>query len=220
MKSIAKMIDHSLLSPEASEADIIKLCEEAAEHRFHSVCVAPSFIDTARRALFESHLKISTVIGFPLGSTLSRVKIYEAIESAMSGAVELDIVMNIGLAKSGKWQAVEKEIADIVTATPGVVHKIILETCLLTDDEKKKACSAVMASGAEYIKTSTGFASAGAVPADVALIKSITKNRMGIKAAGGIKSLKELKSLVKAGATRIGTSAGVEIMRELSASGQ
>jgi len=219
MKNIARIIDHSLLRPDAAEADIIKLCDEAGEHGFNAVCVPPSFIGIARQALFETHVKISTVIGFPLGNTLSRVKIYEAIESVMSGADELDIVMNISQAKSGNWQVVEKEIADIVTATPAVVHKIILETCYLTDDEKKKACSVVMASGAEYIKTSTGFGTAGARIEDIELIKAITKNQLGIKAAGGIKSLKDVTACVNAGATRIGTSAGVDIMRELAASG-
>lgn len=215
MISIAKLIDHSLLRPDATGPQIIKLCEEAGKHGFYSVCIHPSHIKTAREALFKTHVKISAVIGFPLGMTLPQVKIYEAIESVIIGADELDIVINIGNIKSGAWNAVEREAADIVTATPDVVHKIIIETCYLTDDEKKRVCSIIMNSGAAYIKTSTGFGTAGATVKDVELIKSITKNKVSIKAAGGIKKLADVRALVNAGAVRIGTSSGVEIMREI-----
>jgi deoxyribose-phosphate aldolase len=215
MLNIAKLIDHSLLRPDVTEADVLKLCEEAGKYNFHSVCVHPYFVKTAREALFRTHVKVATVIGFPLGMTFPQVKIYEAMEAVLNGAEELDIVMNIGLAKSDKWDLVEKEISDIITVTSGVIHKIIIETCYLTDDEKKRACSVIMNAGAEFVKTSTGFGTTGATVEDVKLIKSVTKGKIGIKASGGIKTLKELRMFVDAGATRIGTSSGVKIMKEL-----
>ncbi|MDH4029017.1 MAG: deoxyribose-phosphate aldolase, partial [Nitrospirota bacterium] len=191
-------------------------CEEAGEHGFHSICVHPFFVRTAGRALFRTHVKISAVVGFPFGMNQPEVKIYEAIGAVINGADELDIVMNIGLARSNDWAGVEKEIADIVTATRGAAHKIIIEACYLTDDEKIKACAAVMNAGAEFIKTSTGFGPSGALISDVELIRSVTKGRAGIKAAGNIRTLSDIKAFVKAGATRIGTSSGVEIMKELT----
>lgn len=217
---IAKHIDHSLLKPDATDSDIAQLCREAGEYGFYSVCIHPSFLNMAREALFKTPVKLVSVIGFPLGMTLSRVKIHEAMEAVLNGADELDIVMNIGLAKSGNWEAVEKEIADIVTATGGAGHKIIIETCYLTDDEKAKACTAVMNSGAAFIKTSTGFGPTGATVEDVKLIKSLTRDKIGIKAAGGITTIKEVKALLDAGAVRIGTSAGVSIMKEANAEGR
>ncbi len=220
MIDIAKHIDHSLLKPDSTDADIMRLCEEAGEYGFHSVCIHPSFLATARKALFKTHVKLASVIGFPMGMTLPRVKIYEAMEAVHNGANELDIVMNIGLAKSGNWEAVEKEIADIVTATGETTHKIIVETCYLTDDEKKNACSAVVNSGAAFIKTSTGFGAGGATIKDVKLMKSLTANAIGIKAAGGITALKEVRAFLDAGAVRIGTSAGVSIMKEINAERQ
>jgi deoxyribose-phosphate aldolase len=210
----AKILDYSLLRPDSKEADIIKLCEESAAHEFHSVCIHPAFINTARVALFRTHVKVCTVIGFPLGMTLPRVKTYEAIEAQLSGADELDIVSNTGLIKSGDWDAVENEIDGIIAATPGAVHKVIIEACYLTDDEKKRACLAVMRSGAEFIKTSTGFGTGGAEINDVKLIKSVTGGKIGIKASGGINTLNDVLAFIKAGATRIGTSSGVEIMKE------
>ncbi len=214
-RNIAKLIDHSLLRPDATEADIVRLCEEAGEYGFFSVCMHPSFLETARDVLFKTHVKTAAVIGFPLGMSLSRVKIYEAMESVIKGADELDIVINIGMAKSGDWQGMEREITDIVTATPEAVHKVIIEACYLTDDEKRKACAAIINAGAKFIKTSTGFGPSGAVVRDVELIRSVTKGKVGIKAAGGIKTLKEVTAFIEAGATRIGTSSGVEIMKEL-----
>lgn len=212
--NMAGLIDHSLLQPEATEADVVKLCEEAKRYGFFSVCVYPSYIKMAKEFLSGSKVRISTVIGFPSGMTSSGAKIYEALEAVILGADELDIVMNIGTAKSGRWNTVEQEITDILTATPGSVHKIIIETCYLTEDEKKKATSMVTETGAEFVKTSTGFGTAGATVQDVKLIKSITKGKTGIKAAGGIKTVKDIRAFIEAGATRIGTSAGVEIMKE------
>ncbi|MBI5664087.1 MAG: deoxyribose-phosphate aldolase [Nitrospirae bacterium] len=214
MVNIPKLIDHSLLKPDATVADILRLCDEARRYGFFAVCVHPYYTGIAKEALFKTHVKIATVIGFPHGMTFTGVKIYEAIQAVLNGADELDIVINTGLAKSGDWGAVQKEISDIVTATPEALHKIIIETYYLTDDEKKKACEAAITAGAEYIKTSTGFAPSGADIRDVILIKSLTKGKVGIKAAGGIKTLAQAKAFIDAGATRIGTSSGVSIMKE------
>ena len=213
-KHIAGLIDHTLLRPDATDSDIMLLCEEAVEHGFYSVCVHPSFVKQCRQILSASTVKISAVIGFPLGAHTSRVKQYEALEAVFSGADELDIVMNAGFVKSNHWEAAEKELSDIVTITPGVLHKIIIETCNLTDDEKRKASMMVMKTGAEFIKTSTGFGAGGAEVKDVELIKSATKGKIGIKAAGGIKTFHQVLEFVNAGATRIGTSSGIAIMKE------
>jgi deoxyribose-phosphate aldolase len=213
-KNIARLIDHTLLSPNASDNEIMVLCEEAVEHGFFSVCVHPSFVRKSRQILSVSKVKISTVIGFPLGANTSNVKQYEALEAVFSGADELDVVMNTGFVKSNNWEAVEREVSDIVTITPGIIHKIIIETCYLTDDEKKKAALMVMETGAEFIKTSTGFRAGGAEVNDVELIKSATKGKIGIKAAGGIRTLHQVRKFINAGATRIGTSSGVAIMKE------
>jgi deoxyribose-phosphate aldolase len=214
--NINNLIDHTLLRPDASELDIENLCSNAEKYGFYAVCIHPAFIRKARQTLSQSHVKISTVIGFPTGMTLSRVKIYEALEAVLNGADELDIVVNIGFIKSGKWNSVAEEISDILTATPGAVHKIIIETCYLSDAEKRKVSEIAMDRGAEFIKTSTGFGPAGASVKDVKLIRSVTKGRIGIKAAGGVRTLKDAMALIDAGATRIGTSSGVEIMKEAS----
>jgi deoxyribose-phosphate aldolase len=212
--NIARLIDHTLLRPDATEEDIKKLCDEARRYGFFSVCVQPSFLMTAGEALAGTGIMLSTVIGFPLGTTLSRVKIYEAMEAVFEGADELDIVMNQGLARAGKWDDAGREISDIITATPDSVHKVIIETCYLTDNEKKRAALTVMDAGAEFVKTSTGFGPSGAKVRDVELIASATKGRIGIKASGGIRTLKNVLALINAGATRIGTSAGVSIVAE------
>jgi deoxyribose-phosphate aldolase len=213
-KNIARLIDHTLLSPKASDDEIMALCEEAVKHGFFSVCVHPSFVRMSRQILSASKVKISAVIGFPLGANTSSVKQYEALEAVFSGADELDVVMNSGFVKSNNWEAVEKEVSDIVTITPGVIHKIIIETCYLTDDEKKKAALMIMKTGAEFIKTSTGFGAGGAEVNDIELIKSATKGKIGIKAAGGIRTLNQVREFINAGATRIGTSSGTAIMKE------
>ncbi len=212
---IAKLIEHTLLKPNITEVDVVRLCEEVKEYGFFSVCVHPSFLKVARDALSNSGIRISTVIGFPLGMTLTRVKVYEAIESALEGADELDIVINIGMVKSNNWNALKNEISSLITATPEKTHKIILETHYLTNDEKVKASLIAVDEGAEFIKTSTGFAPEGASVEDVRLIRKATMGRIGIKAAGGIRRLKDVLSFIDAGATRIGTSSGVDIMKEI-----
>jgi len=211
---IAKLIDHTMLRPDAKEMDIIRLCEEAVEYGFFAVCVYPSSLRTVRKRLLGSGVRISTVIGFPTGMTFKRVKVYEAMESSIEGADELDIVINIGMVKTHNWDALRREISEIITATPDCVHKIIIETHYLNDDEKTKVSRIAMEEGADFIKTSTGFTPTGATIEDVKLIRKATGGKVGIKASGGIRRLKDVLSLIDAGATRIGTSSGVDIMRE------
>lgn len=211
---IAKLIDHTNLRADATEEDIMQLCDEAVTHGFFSVCIHPCFIRKAREKLSGTGIRVSTVIGFPLGSTLTQVKVYEAVESVLAGADELDMVINASWARAYEWDSVEKEISDVIAATPGLTHKVIIETCYLSDDQKKRAAQAVINSGGEFVKTSTGYAPAGAVVKDVALIRSVTKGMVGIKAAGGIQHVKDIRAFLKAGATRIGTSSGVQIMKE------
>jgi deoxyribose-phosphate aldolase len=209
---IAKLIEHTLLFPHATIDEVWKLCEEALEFGFHSVCVNPFFIPVARDMLSGSDVKVTTVVGFPLGMSLSRAKVYEAIEAALNGCDEIDVVMNVGMAKEGRWDIVVKDISDIVSATTGIVRKVIIETCFLDTDEKKRASQSVVEAGAEFVKTSTGFGPGGATEEDVRLIKSVVRDSCGIKASGGIKTLDQVVRLVEAGAARIGTSAGVRII--------
>lgn len=213
--NIAKLIDHTLLRPDTKEADIIGLCREAEEYGFFSVCVHPSFLRVVRKNLSDPDVRICTVIGFPMGMTLTRVKVYEAMESSMEGADELDIVINIGMVKSNNFDALKNEISSLITATPDRTHKIILETHYLTDDEKARVSLIALEEGAEFVKTSTGFAPHGSTVEDVRLIRKATDGKIGIKAAGGIRRLKDVISFIEAGATRIGTSSGVDIMKEL-----
>jgi deoxyribose-phosphate aldolase len=172
-------------------------------------------VEAARRALDGSKVKVCTVIGFPLGSTFTGAKVAEAREAESMGAHELDMVMNIGAAKSGEWEAVERDISEVVAAAPGLVHKVIIEACYLTREEKTRAVGAAISAGAGFVKTSTGMGSGGATVEDVRLMKEIAGGRAGIKAAGGIKTLAHVREMLAAGATRIGTSSGVSIMEEL-----
>ncbi len=212
---IARFIDNSLLRPEAKEADIIMLCKSAIRYKFYSVCVNPYYVPLCSAILKGHDIKVTTVIGFPFGASLKEVKVYEAQKALNYGADELDIVINIGAAKSGNWDYVEEELYDIISATKEAVHKVIIETCYLTDKEKKIASDIAVRCGAKFIKTSTGFGSKGADIKDVRLIKGYIKDRAEIKASGGIKTLSSVKRFIEAGATRIGTSAGVEIMKEI-----
>lgn len=211
-EDIAGIIDQSLLRPDATVDDLRRVCDEAIQYGFFSVCINPYYVPFAKEMLSESPVRITTVIGFPHGITLTRVKAYEAIESLLSGADELDIVMNIGMAKSSRWDMVRKDISDVIAATKGAVHKIIIETCFLSREEKIKASEIVLSTGAEFIKTSTGYGSAGATVDDIKLIKSVVKDACGIKASGGIKTLTQVREMISAGANRIGTSSGVEIV--------
>lgn len=213
------MIDHTLLKPEGTRAQVEKLCDEAKKFHFASVCVNGVWVPLAAKLLHATPVKVCTVIGFPLGATPTSVKRFEAAELLRAGAQELDMVMNVGAMKSGDRAQVEADIrgvCDVVHAGGGSV-KVILENVLLSDEEKVAACEICVAAGAEFVKTSTGFASAGATAADVALMRKIVGNRAGVKAAGGIRTAADLKKMVEAGANRIGASASLAILTELGA---
>jgi deoxyribose-phosphate aldolase len=213
-EDIAGVIDHSLLRPDATYIDLKKCCEEAQQFSFYSVCVYPSFVKRAREFLKGTNVKIATVIGFPHGMTLTEVKVYEAMHASLDGADELDTVVNIGALKLGDWETVRKDITDVIMVTKGLIHKTIIETCYLDKNEKVKVTEIALDAGSEFIKTSTGFGPYGAKVEDVRLIKKILGDKAGIKAAGGIRTLEHVLDLLKAGATRIGSSAGVKIVKE------
>jgi deoxyribose-phosphate aldolase len=214
MKNIAQRIEHSLLRPDATLEDVLRLCEEALHHGFYSVCVNPHFVSPARDRLGRGAVRITTVVGFPLGATLSGVKAYEAERAMSLGADELDMVMNVGEAKRGNWSFVREDIARVVGAVKGAVHKVIIEACYLSDEEKRKAAEAAVEAGADFVKTSTGFGPGGATVEDVALLRGVLRGRARIKAAGGIGTLRELREMIAAGADLVGTSSGVRIMKE------
>lgn len=218
----ASLIDHTLLKPEATEDDIRRLCEEAAQYRFASVCVNPTWVRASACHLRSSGVPVCTVIGFPLGATLADVKAYEARRAISHGAREVDMVVNIGLLKSGDDCGVEYDIRSVVEAAHefGVVCKVIIETALLTDEEKVRACQAAKRAGADFVKTSTGFAKGGATVADVALMRQTVGAELGVKASGGVKGLEDARRMVEAGATRIGASVGVKIAQEAAGTKQ
>ena len=213
---IASLIDHTLLKPEASRDEIRKLCKEAAHFGFASVCINPWNVPLAAEILRGTSVKVCTVVGFPLGATLPQVKIYEAEEAIKLGAQEIDMVINIGALKSGQDDVVESDIRGVAEASHrgGAICKVILETALLTQQEKTRASEAAKRAGADFVKTSTGFSTAGATAEDVALMRAVVGPEMGIKAAGGVRSFADLMKMVRAGATRIGASASVKIMEE------
>lgn len=213
---VSTMIDHTLLKPDATRADIEKLCREAAEFHFATVCVNPVWVATAAALLRGSGVGVCSVVGFPLGATTSEVKNYETRRAIFDGATEIDMVINIGALKSGDLRTVERDIEAVVEPCRqcGAVSKVIIEAALLTDEEKITACSLSKAAGADFVKTSTGFAAGGATPADVALMRRVVGADMGVKAAGGVRDLEGLKAMVAAGATRVGASAGVKIVQE------
>jgi deoxyribose-phosphate aldolase len=212
----AGMIDHTLLKPEASESDIRKLCEEAARYKFASVCVNPAWVRSAACNLRGSGVPVCTVVGFPLGATLGDVKAYEARRAIFEGAREVDMVINIGALKSNDDCAVEHDIRQVAEAAHeyDVLLKVIIEAALLTDEEKVRACLAAKRAGADFVKTSTGFAKSGATVADVALMRRAVGAEMGVKAAGGVKGIEDARAMLEAGATRIGASVGVKIAQE------
>lgn len=214
---IARLIDHTLLKPDATQDEIRKLCEEALQYRFASVCVNPWNVAQAAELLRGSAVKVCTVVGFPLGATLPEVKVFEAQKSIERGAREIDMVINIGALKSGLRDVVEADIRGVVLASHrgNAICKVIIETCLLTRDEKIQASLAAKNAGADFVKTSTGFSTAGATPEDVRLIRETIGPDTGIKAAGGVRTLEDLQKMVEAGATRIGASASVKIIQQL-----
>jgi deoxyribose-phosphate aldolase len=209
----AKMIDHTLLKAEATQEQIIKLCEEAREYGFASVCVNPVWVKTATKELKGSDVKVCTVIGFPLGASTTTVKAFETEDAIKNGAEEVDMVMAIGLLKSGEDEAVEADIRAVVDAARGkALVKVIIETSLLTEEEKVRACEISIRAGADFVKTSTGFSTGGATVEDVALLRKVVGYNVGVKASGGIRDVNDLKAMVEAGANRIGASSGVKIM--------
>jgi len=215
-KLLASYIDHTLLKPEATPAQIGQLCQEALTYNFAAVCVNPTNVKQAARLLRGSPVKVCTVIGFPLGANTPEVKDFEAQQALQDGATELDMVLNIGALKSGDDHLVELEIAKVAQTAHegGGICKVILETVLLTDEEKVKACQLAQKAGADFVKTSTGFGGGGATTQDVALMRQTVGPAMGVKAAGGIRTLADAQHMIEAGATRIGASAGVNIIQE------
>jgi deoxyribose-phosphate aldolase len=214
--TVASMIDHTLLKPDATRQEIEKLCAEAAQFHFATVCVNPTWVALSARLLRGSGVGVCSVVGFPLGATTADVKHYETRRAIFDGASEIDMVINIGALKSGDLTIVERDIAAVVgpCREANVVSKVIIEVALLNDDEKIAACTLSKTVGADFVKTSTGFASGGATAADVALMRRVVGAEMGVKAAGGVRDYEGLKAMIAAGATRVGASAGVKIVQE------
>ena len=213
---VAALIDHTLLKPDATRAEIEKLCREAAEFGFATVCVNPAWVALSAARLRGTSVGVCSVVGFPLGATTPDVKQFEARRAIYDGATEIDMVINVGALKSGDLRAVERDIEAVVEPCRqcGVVSKVIIEAALLTDEEKVTACTLAKAAGADYVKTSTGFAKGGATVDDVALMRRVVGPEMGVKAAGGVRDYAGLKAMQAAGATRVGASAGVKIVQE------
>jgi deoxyribose-phosphate aldolase len=216
---VAGLIDHTLLKADASRDEVQKLCEEALRYEFASVCVNPWNVAQAADILRGSEVRVCTVVGFPLGATLPEVKVFETQRAIQHGAQEIDMVINIGALKSGQLGLMEADIRGVVEASHAgsAICKVIIETCLLTQDEKIRAALAAKNAGADFVKTSTGFSTAGATPDDVRLIRETVGAGTGIKAAGGVRTLRDLEEMVEAGATRIGASAGVKIVEQARA---
>lgn len=210
---VNKYIDHTVLKPETTKAQILTLCEEAKKFDFASVCVNPTWISLCASKLKDTNVKVCTVIGFPLGATLKEVKAYETKLAIENGATEVDMVINIGAAKDQNWELVYEDIKAVVDAANGVLVKVIIETCLLTDDEKVKACEMAVKAGADFVKTSTGFSTGGATASDVALMRQTVGESVGVKASGGVRTAEDMKIMVEAGANRIGTSGGVSLVQ-------
>lgn len=214
--TLAKLIDHTLLKPDATQHQIMILCQEAAEHEFASVCVNPVYVGLAAGLLSNSPVQVCTVVGFPLGASTPTVKAFEAEQAIFDGATEIDMVINVGAIKSQDYDSALTDIEAVVQICReyDVLVKVILETSLLNDEEKVIACQLSLAAGADFVKTSTGFGAAGATAADVALMRKTVGLDMGVKASGGIRSLADANEMIEAGATRLGVSAGVAIVKE------
>lgn len=218
-REVARLLDHTLLRPEATTSQVAELCAEARHFRVAAVCVNPSHLALAASKLRRSSVAVATVVGFPLGASLSATKGFEAREAIRLGATELDMVMNVGALKAGERKLVRDDIRAVTRPahTAGVLVKVILETALLTDAEKILACKLALEAGADFVKTSTGFGGGGATVADVALMRRTVGSRAGVKASGGIRTAADVAAMVKAGASRIGTSSSAAILRELGA---
>lgn len=217
--AIAALIDHTILKPEATRADIIKVCREARQYNFASVCVNPYWVPLVRAELQGSPVKVCTVVGFPLGATSTEAKVAETTAALRAGAEEIDMVINVGALRSGDHEAVKLDIQQVVRASheARAIVKVILETALLDDNQKAVASTLSKLAGADFVKTSTGFSTAGATAHDVALMRSVVGPDMGVKASGGIRTLADLKTMTAAGATRIGASASVKIVEATAA---
>ena len=215
MMDLAKMIDHTNLKASTVKEEILKLTKEAKEYQFASVCVNPTWVELAAQELKGTDVKVCTVIGFPLGANTKEVKVFETKDAIEKGAEEIDMVINIAKLKDGDDDYVESEIAGVVEASKGkAIVKVIIETCLLTDDEKKQVCNLAVKAGADFVKTSTGFSTGGATIEDVALMKQTVGAHVGVKASGGIRSKEDAQAMVHAGAARIGASSGIAIVTE------
>lgn len=211
--SIAAMIDHTLLKPEATRQQIESLCQEAKEYKFASVCVNPTWVGTAKELLQGSGVMVCTVIGFPLGATTSETKAFETKNAIENGAEEVDMVINIGALKDHNDELVEKDIRAVVEAAKGKAHtKVIIETSLLTNEEKIRACELAVKAGADFVKTSTGFSTGGATAEDIALMRKTVGPDLGVKASGGVRSTEDVQKMIEAGATRIGASSSIAIV--------
>ncbi|WP_313757208.1 deoxyribose-phosphate aldolase [Tissierella sp.] len=216
MSNILGMIDHTMLKPDATKDIIEELCKEAMENKFAAVCVNPCYVKLCKDMLKNSDVKVATVIGFPLGANTKEVKAFETIDAIKNGADEVDMVINIGALKIKNYELVKEDIEEVVKAAKDkAVVKVIIETCLLTDEEKIKACEISMIAGADFVKTSTGFSTGGATIGDVKLMKSIVGDKLEVKASGGVRDIDSAKKMIEAGATRLGTSSGVKIAKEI-----
>jgi len=217
--SIAALIDHTILKPEATRADVVKVCREARQYGFASVCVNPYWVPLVRAELEGSPVKVCTVVGFPFGATSTEAKIAETVAALQAGAQEIDMVMNIGALRSAEQEPVKSDIQRVVKAAheAAAIVKVILETALLDDDQKAVASTLAKLAGADFVKTSTGFGPGGATAHDVALMRKVVGPQMGVKASGGIRTLADLKMMTAAGATRIGASASVKIIEATAA---
>lgn len=216
MKGIASLIDHTILKPETTREMVRKVCSEARENNFASVCVNPYYVSYVKNQLEGSGVKVTSVIGFPLGSTTKEVKAFEARNAIENGADELDMVINVGALKNKEYDTVREDIEAVVNAANGkALVKVIIETCLLTHEEKELACKLSIEAGADYVKTSTGFSTGGATAEDIQLMRKIVGPNIGVKASGGIRDSKKAKEMIEAGASRIGASSSVEIIKGL-----
>lgn len=217
---VNKLIDHTILKAFATEEEVLKLCAEAVEYDFKSVCVNPVNVALAKKALEGSDVLVCTVVGFPLGANTKEIKALETLDAIKNGADEIDMVINIGKAKEHDFEYIEDEIKCVVTASAGKTTKVIIETCYLSDEEKVECCKAAKAAGATFVKTSTGFGTGGATASDIKLMRETVGAEMGVKASGGVRSFDDVKLMVENGATRIGASSGIQIMKDASNVGE
>ena len=217
---VNKLIDHTILKAFATEEEVLKLCKEAVEYDFKSVCVNPVNVALAKKALEGSDVLVCTVVGFPLGANTKEIKALETLDAIKNGADEIDMVINIGKAKEHDFEYIEDEIKCVVTASAGKTTKVIIETCYLSDEEKVECCKAAKAAGATFVKTSTGFGTGGATASDIKLMRETVGAEMGVKASGGVRSFDDVKLMVENGATRIGASSGIQLMKDASNVGE